>query len=107
VVCEPRHPSWFEGDADRLLQDYRVARAAADPSRAPQAAVPGGWQGLAYYRLHGSPRMYYSDYGSPFIAELVGQLRSGTASETWCVFDNTASGAAMGNALDLAEQLHR
>jgi uncharacterized protein YecE (DUF72 family) len=51
--------------------------------------------------------MYYSDYSSAFIAELAGQLRSGTANETWCVFDNTASGAAMGNALDLADHLHR
>ena len=106
VVCEPRHPSWFEGEADRLLLDCRVARVAADPARVPQAAVPGGWQGLAYFRLHGAPRMYFSEYSKAFIADLAAQIRSLAANETWCVFDNTASGAAMGNALDLTEQLH-
>jgi uncharacterized protein YecE (DUF72 family) len=106
VVCEPRHPSWFDGEADGLLSDYRVARVAANPARVPQAAVPGGWQGLVYFRLHGSPRMYFSEYDKAFIADLVAQLRSEAASESWCVFDNTGSGAATGNALDLAEQLH-
>jgi uncharacterized protein YecE (DUF72 family) len=106
VVCEPRHPSWFESDADHLLMDCRVARAAADPARVPEAAIPGGWQELAYFRLHGSPRMYFSEYDETFIADLAARIRSGAASETWCIFDNTGSGAAIGNALDLAEHLH-
>ena len=105
VACEPRHPTWFEGEADRLLADFRVARVAADPARVPQAAVPGGWQDLTYFRLHGSPRMYYSEYDEAFIADLAGQLRSSAAAETWCIFDNTVSGAAIGNALSLAERV--
>ena len=62
LVCEPRHASWFEPDADAVLAEHRVARVAADPARVPDAALPGGWTGLRYYRLHGSPRMYYSEY---------------------------------------------
>ena len=60
LACEPRHPSWFEAEPDALLMHHRIARVAADPARVPQAAVPGGWRGLAYYRLHGSPAMYRS-----------------------------------------------
>jgi uncharacterized protein YecE (DUF72 family) len=105
VVCEPRHPSWFERDADRLLADFRVARVAADPARVPQAALPGGWQNLTYFRLHGSPRMYYSEYDEAFMADLATRLRSGAAGETWCIYDNTVSGAAIGNALSLAERV--
>ena len=56
VALEPRHASWFEPAADRLITRYRVARVAADPSVVPAAAEPGGWNGFAYYRLHGSPR---------------------------------------------------
>ena len=107
VACEPRHPTWFEGEGDRLLADFHVARVAADPERVPQAAVPGGWADLIYFRLHGSPRMYYSEYGEAFIADLAAQLRSDAAAETWCIFDNTVSGAAIGNALDLADRLLR
>ena len=60
IACEPRHPSWFEGEADSLLETLRVARVAADPAKVPAAAEPGGWRGLAYYRLHGSPAVYRS-----------------------------------------------
>ena len=43
LVCEPRHPSWFEEDAERLLIAHRVARVAADPARVANADLPGGW----------------------------------------------------------------
>src|SRR4051794_12608712 len=52
VVCEPRHPSRFTPEANRLLAEREVARVAADPTVVPQAAEPGGWDGLVHYRLH-------------------------------------------------------
>jgi uncharacterized protein YecE (DUF72 family) len=107
VVCEPRHPSWFEDEADALLASHRVARVAADPARVPVAAEPGGWRGMAYHRLHGSPRMYYSSYPPEYIAALSERLREDAAGgrEAWCIFDNTASGAAAANALELVAAL--
>lgn len=107
VACEPRHASWFTGAAHDLLVRHRVARVAADPARVPEAAEPGGWDGLAYYRLHGSPRTYYSAYDGAYLAALAGQVeRHRTAGRVvWCVFDNTASGAATGNALELLGRL--
>ncbi len=101
IVCEPRHPSWFEAEADALLAAHHVGRVAADPARHPAAATPGGWSGVAYWRLHGSPRMYYSAYEEPALQALAGDIRGAGASEIWCVFDNTTSGAAAANALDL------
>jgi uncharacterized protein YecE (DUF72 family) len=107
VVCEPRHPSWFEDEADALLASHRVARVAADPARVPVAAEPGGWRGMAYHRLHGSPRMYYSSYPAEYLQSLVQRLLDDAAAgrEVWCIFDNTASGAAAANALELAAAL--
>jgi uncharacterized protein YecE (DUF72 family) len=102
-VCEPRHPSWFDPDADALLAALEVARVAADPARVPAAAEPGGWRGLAYYRLHGAPRTYYSAYEDDQLATLAARIRA-HAGPVWCIFDNTASGAAAGNALDLARR---
>lgn len=100
VACEPRHPSWFEPEADSLLQDRRVARVAADPARVPAAAEPGGWPGLFYYRLHGSPAMYRSSYDDGRLEALAERLAAATVP-TWCIFDNTASSAATGDALKL------
>ena len=102
VACEPRHPGWFHPAADRLLVEHRVARIAADPAVVPEAATPGGWPGLVYYRLHGSPRKYWSIYEPDRIAEWTHALaRLPRATRAWCVFDNTAASGAAGNALQL------
>lgn len=102
VAFEPRHASWFTADVDRLLQQQRVARVAADPAL-HGAETPGGCDGLAYYRWHGAPRVYYSDYDSAALSGIRQRLAASVAggSATWCIFDNTASGAALGNALAL------
>jgi uncharacterized protein YecE (DUF72 family) len=106
VVLEPRHASWFAPDVDDWLAKRRVARVAADPARIAGAGEPGGWNKLAYYRWHGSPRIYYSDYGAAALAALKRRLEDNwsRASSVWCIFDNTASGAALGNALTLQQQ---
>ncbi|MEO7456398.1 MAG: DUF72 domain-containing protein, partial [Gemmatimonadaceae bacterium] len=107
VACEPRHASWFAADADAFLTAHGVARVAADPARVPEAAAPGGAREITYYRLHGSPRMYYSDYAEGFLGMMAHALArdAAHASQCWCIFDNTTLGAATGNALVLARML--
>ena len=105
VVCEPRHATWFAEEAEAMLRAFHVARVAADPAPHPRAAEPGGWQGLAYWRLHGSPRMYFSPYPEDALRTLADRLASSPAKETWCIFDNTASGAAADDAWKLAAML--
>jgi uncharacterized protein YecE (DUF72 family) len=101
TVLEPRNPTWFTAEADRLLQKFQIARAAADPARISAAATAGGWNQLIYCRLHGSPRMYYSAYPDTYLESLAATIAQQKAKETWCIFDNTASGAAFGDALSL------
>jgi uncharacterized protein YecE (DUF72 family) len=109
VVLEPRHASWFETGADRLITSLRVARVAADPAVVGRAAEPGGWDGLVYYRLHGSPRVYYSDYPSHYLDALADELSAAAAGSVsvWCIFDNTAAGAATANALRVLDRVRR
>jgi len=57
-------------DAEIAGAFFRQLRVGADPARVPEAAGPGGWADLTYWRLHGSPRMYYSDYSAEFLASL-------------------------------------
>jgi uncharacterized protein YecE (DUF72 family) len=103
VVCEPRHASWFATPVDAALAAFQVARVAADPAPAEGADRPGGWPGLVYYRLHGSPRMYYSDYGEDALAAVAQRIERAheRGAPTWCMFDNTVTSAAIGNALAL------
>jgi uncharacterized protein YecE (DUF72 family) len=100
IACEPRHPSWFEPEAGALLERCRVARVAADPARVPLAAEPGGWRGLTYFRLHGSPVMYRSSYRDGRLEAYVAAIRA-APGPAWCIFDNTASSLAAGDALAL------
>ena len=115
VACEPRHPTWFGREPDSLLASYHIARVAADPSIVPKAEVEevttlaeaGGWTGLLYYRLHGSPRIYYSAYPASYLKALALTLAEAQrgGAQVWCIFDNTADGAATGDALAVMDML--
>jgi uncharacterized protein YecE (DUF72 family) len=98
LACEPRHQSWFTPEAEDLLISYRVARVAADPPRAAGAGEPGGWTGLRYARLHGSPEIYRSSYDAAAI-ELYATGARKAGGDSWTIFDNTMTGAATLNAL--------
>jgi uncharacterized protein YecE (DUF72 family) len=109
IVFEPRHQSWFTAPLEAVLAALRIGRVAADPAPVPEAAEPGGWLGLAYWRLHGSPRVYYSDYPPRVLGAVAARMRAAAeaGAEVWCILDNTASGAACGNALSLWRHLQR
>jgi uncharacterized protein YecE (DUF72 family) len=109
VALEPRHASWFTPAAQRLLEALQVARVAADPPRAQDGLEPGGWKGLAYFRLHGSPRVYYSSYDDAFLDGIAQRVRELARKKIpcWCIFDNTTLGAGTANALALMERMAR
>jgi uncharacterized protein YecE (DUF72 family) len=106
VVCEPRHPTWFTLGAEALLAGHEVARVAADPPPTPGTDRPGAWPGIVYFRLHGSPRKYWSRYDIRALEQLSAALRQVPSTvDAWCIFDNTASGAALENAWELQQML--
>lgn len=107
VAIEPRHATWFTSEVEMLLRDRRVARVAADPIVCAGADQPGGWKELVYFRLHGSPKKYYSPYSTAYLTKLSRHLAEVTraGSQAWCIFDNTGSGAAFDNALELMQLL--
>jgi uncharacterized protein YecE (DUF72 family) len=107
VACEARHPSWFGEKAERMLREFAVARVAADPAVVPGGGLPGACQRLVYFRLHGAPRVYYSAYDRAFLQCLAGTaaVACRTGADVWCIFDNTAEGAATKNAIDFCNLL--
>ena len=108
IACEPRHATWLSDAADDLLVRFKVARVAADPARVARAAIPGGYAAFAYWRLHGSPRMYYSSYGDAALAGYARKMmRAKAPADQWCIFDNTAYGTAIGDAFALKAKLKR
>jgi len=104
IVCEARHQSWFTADAGLMMQDLGVSRVAADPSPVGDAGAPST-VGPLYLRLHGSPRVYYSSYEDVTLDAFASMIRASQRQDVWCVFDNTASSAAIGDALRLRQRL--
>lgn len=105
VVIEPRHASWV--DAQALLIDYHIAQAAVDPSRFCSDTVPRGWAGVRYWRFHGSPAIYYSEYEQDWLIARAREILEAKSDDSpaWCIFDNTARDAALGNALSMQRLL--
>jgi uncharacterized protein YecE (DUF72 family) len=104
VVLEARHGSWFGEEAGEVLRRCGIARVAADPAKGgPEASEPGGDASLAYYRLHGSPRTYYSDYDDEFLSQLA--IKIAPRPRVWVIFDNTAAGKAFPDAVRLQQLL--
>lgn len=102
LALEARHPTWFGDDATALLRGHGVTRVLADPAAGqPGPHVPT--TAAAYLRLHGAPRIYYSSYPPDFLQKVEARLArcAERGADAWCIFDNTASGAAVPNALDV------
>jgi uncharacterized protein YecE (DUF72 family) len=96
IVCEARSPTWFANAAAAMFEAYRITRVVADPMpRGCEFSTPARSR-FAYFRLHGSPRMYYSSYSVGFLQDIAAASRA--ATETWCILDNTAAGAAWSDA---------
>jgi uncharacterized protein YecE (DUF72 family) len=107
MVCEPRHASWNSDAVEALFKEQGVTRAAVDPARWSADAAPGGARRLAYFRMHGSPRIYFSAYERRRLEQLARQLEDEAqqADEVWCIFDNTAHGHALGDAMTVQQAL--
>jgi uncharacterized protein YecE (DUF72 family) len=95
VVLEVRHKSWSSAEALALLKEHKIARVLADP--APVWPIQDFSNPVHYVRLHGRPKLYYSSYTEEDIRVFSRTL----AADGWCVFDNTASGAAIENAMTM------
>lgn len=107
IICEPRHPSWFEPSAEATFGSHDISRVAADPPITDLSAAPGKTGPLRYWRWHGSPRKYYSSYSEEALAELATDVRAQLKKRVsaWIVFDNTAHGQAVANATRLKAML--
>jgi uncharacterized protein YecE (DUF72 family) len=108
IVCEPRHATWFASAAIGMLADFGIARVSADP---PIVKQPGRmlYMDTVYIRLHGAPIIYHSAYSDEYLKRLATEIENhkNSGRRVWCIFDNTASGAAMPNALFVTASLRQ
>ena len=100
VVVEPRHATWFSPDGAELFDEFELDLVAADPQ--VKGYQPQPTRRIGYRRLHGVPKIYYSDYDSASLLRIGNELidvAKDAGRSVWCIFDNTAVGHATNNAL--------
>jgi uncharacterized protein YecE (DUF72 family) len=103
-AVEPRHTS-FVGDASRdLLERAGVAAVVADTAGRHVVLEPGRAP-LAYFRLHGSRRLYGGSYDDRELHGWAARIRNAPAPEVWVFFDNDELGYAAEDAVRLRRLL--
>ncbi|MFT3966348.1 MAG: DUF72 domain-containing protein [Sphingobium sp.] len=109
IQCEPRHASWFTPHVAATLVRMGIGRVAADPPPVSAAEHPGEGGSLAYFRLHGAPRIYWSRYEHAALEAWSSAIFAEMAKdrETWVILDNTAAGFAIENAFELQALIGR
>ncbi|MES2534701.1 MAG: DUF72 domain-containing protein [Pseudomonadota bacterium] len=108
IVCEPRHLTWFSSEAAGTLAKWKVGRVVADPAIVAEPAPPI-YEDTVYIRLHGSPVIYHSSYSDETLRGIAAELvhHQSMGRRVWCIFDNTASGAAIVNALSVFSDIEQ
>ncbi len=105
IALEPRNVSWIEPVALALNDEFDISKVEADPDRCPTPEKELNRSRSRYLRLHGSPRIYYSDYSVKFLERVARDFESHPPCkgepESWIIFDNTTLGFGTKNAIEL------
>ena len=96
-VIEFRHISWWRKEVIQTLTDRGISFCGV--------SFPGLIADVmtntptAYYRFHGVPKLYYSEYDDTFLEKVVQTLHGDKkVKEAFLYFNNTAAAAALQNA---------
>lgn len=102
-VVEFRHKSWWEAQAWQLLAPHDITMAGVSfPKDIPDSPIMVG--DTLYYRLHGVPVLFKSEYSEAFLQNLAQQIK-GFKGEKYVFFNNTFGTAGIKNALQLTQML--
>ena len=94
VALEARNLSWMSDESRELINFFNISKVTADPERCPFDHDSQ----IKYYRLHGTPETYKSNYDEEYLNNLYEEMRK-EEKDIWCIFDNTSYGHATNNAI--------
>ncbi|WP_330746188.1 DUF72 domain-containing protein [Chryseobacterium sp. CP-77] len=99
-VIEFRHSSWWQKEIFGLLKQHDIVFSGVSfPGHLPEDLIINHPE-ILYYRLHGKPVLYKSEYSKDFIDALAEKIKN--ASQTsFIFFNNTWGTAAIKNSLYL------
>jgi uncharacterized protein YecE (DUF72 family) len=97
-VIEFRHESWWKKNVQTILKKHNISFCGVSfPKVSFDDAVIN--TETCYYRFHGVPKLFYSEYDAPFLEKIHTQIAKNKKVKTaYIYFNNTASLAALHNA---------
>lgn len=96
-VIEFRHKSWWREDVYAQLKQKRIVFSGISYPNLPDDVISNG--STVYYRFHGLPKLYFSDYDPAFLRQIVLLIKEDpTIKQAYLYFNNTAAAAALSNA---------
>jgi uncharacterized protein YecE (DUF72 family) len=105
-VIEFRHKSWWTKDVYDKLAEHNLIFCGHSYPKLPDKVVINS--PVNYYRFHGVPRMYYSQYPNEFIDKIGNALVKNKKVKTaYIYFNNTVTVAAINNAMRLKNLVER
>lgn len=96
-VIEFRHESWWNKKVyDAFKESNLIFCGESFPGLPDDAIVTSP---VAYYRFHGIPKLYYSEYDTAYLKKVADDLlKQKGLKEVYCFFNNTAALGAIANA---------
>jgi uncharacterized protein YecE (DUF72 family) len=103
-VIEFRHESWWRDKIFELLKEKNIVFSGVSfPGNLPEDVIVNHPE-ILYYRLHGKPVLYKSEYDEEFLNDLAEKIISNN-KKAFIFFNNTWGNAAIKNALYLKKIL--
>ena len=97
-VIEFRHSSWWKKKVFSILTKQGIIFCGHSYPALPQEVVINS--STVYYRFHGIPNLYYSQYKRKFLEEIITSIQcSKKVKQVFLYFNNTATIAALRNAM--------
>ena len=99
-VVEFRHESWWQQSVYDRLAEHDIVFCSVSHPTMPESIVVNSQ--TAYIRLHGSPKLFYSNYTDGYLEELCQSImHNSKIKEAFVYFNNTASTAGVSNAMEM------
>ena len=98
-VVEFRHKSWWNKNAVETLQHTGVIFCNPSYPDLEVDLIDGGK--IGYFRMHGVPKLFYSEYSLEEIQTLFNTMKAASYKDVYVYFNNTSSTAAVINARQL------
>lgn len=104
-VIEFRHSSWWRQDVYDMLAEKNIIFCSIDHPQLPTEVINN--TPLVYYRFHGAPKLYYSEYPATTVTSVADKIIAGKIKDAFVFFNNTATMAAINNAEILKKYISR